>query len=609
MKAPNSHTNPINKSLDEHPFIWGNIALLAGVPWLLALSMSGLAVGAPVFPAWFEIFLLGLPAIALVTWVQWQQPISPFSLWFVAKPIESLSDRDRQILTFVKQNQNGWYVTGWMAIALSIVMSAIFCKIYIAAPLAQAIAPFPSGLRLFGIVWAEIFFVLSNVLLQAGISALRIKLTPESELSGLQPFAVEKIKNSFTNVGWRSPQILKFFEQEAIVDAPETREAFSSESVDLVEDEVKAELVLSNPISEPEIDQLIDEPKIEISETSLDVEIIHSDDFEEVSAIGEADINTDDQHTEEIDFLDQLEISEIIAEEALIASLVISETIENITETESEIVDEESRIEETENLDEQIDTVEIIEEDEVEVFLDITDTDSAIEITESISELIDEQIDELETFTEEYAPILDDQNVVEIEVEDIAPTIDVDKVFPSVASSSGKKAVDFLRKSRKISGAHKKKGFGKSVKHAHDDVVVASEQIVESESINPSEQTSIDDRIIQEYVVEEDPISAPEIIDEIFEQPEIEELSTQSDDQAFKNPKYLVQEFLVDKFLARLEELNSADKATKSNIEETTANTAEPNSESDEFAELEALIGGNRLPENIDGEDLSDRNA
>ncbi|MEI6065172.1 MAG: low-complexity tail membrane protein, partial [Pseudanabaena sp. ELA748] len=369
MKSPNSHATPINKSLDEHPFIWGNIALLAGVPWLLALSMSGLAVGAPVFPAWFEIFLLGLPAIALVAWVQWQQPISPFSLWFVAKPIESLSDRERQILTLVKQNQNGWYVTGWMAIALSIVMSAIFCKIYIAAPLAQAIAPFPAGLRLFGIVWAEIFFVLSNVFLQAGISALRIKLTPESELSGLQPFAVEKIKNSFTNVGWRSPQILKFFEQEAIVDAPETREAFSSESVELVEDEVKAELVLSNPISEPEIDQLIDEPKIEISETSLDVEIIHSDDFEEVSAIGEADINTDDQHTEEIDFLDQLEISEIIAEEALIASLVISETIENIIETKAEIVDEESPLESVSEAELELQFVEpdrLVKEPEIE---------------------------------------------------------------------------------------------------------------------------------------------------------------------------------------------------------------------------------------------------
>ncbi|MCA6556785.1 MAG: low-complexity tail membrane protein, partial [Pseudanabaena sp. M114S2SP2A07QC] len=216
MTSPHPSNPTSNISLGNNPFIWGNIALLAVVPWLLALSMAGLAVGDPVFPEWFEIFLLGFPAIALVAWVQWQQPISPFSLWFVAKPSESLNDQERQILTLVKQHSNGWYVTGWIATAVAIVMSAIFCKIYISAPLAQAIAPFPSGLRLFGILWTEIFFLLSNVILQAGISALRIKLTADTELNGLKLFNPEKIKSSFTSVGWKSPQILKFFEEDAI---------------------------------------------------------------------------------------------------------------------------------------------------------------------------------------------------------------------------------------------------------------------------------------------------------------------------------------------------------------------------------------------------------
>ena len=125
--------NPIaagNTDQINSPFIWGHIAIIAGVPWLLSLTMAGLAVGDPVFPAWFEIFVLGFPAIALTTWVQCQQPFSPFSLWFVAKPIESLSDRDRRVLTLIKQQRNGWYVTGWMAIAVAILMGGIFCKIY-----------------------------------------------------------------------------------------------------------------------------------------------------------------------------------------------------------------------------------------------------------------------------------------------------------------------------------------------------------------------------------------------------------------------------------------------------------------------------------------------
>jgi hypothetical protein len=250
MTSPHPPNPTSNISLGNNPFVWGNIALLAVVPWLLALSMAGLAVGDPVFPEWFEIFLLGFPAIALVAWVQWQQPISPFSLWFVAKPSESLSDQERQILTLVKQHNNGWYVTGWIATAVAIVMSAIFCKIDISAPLAQAIAPFPSGLRLFGILWTEIFFLLSNVIVQAGISALRIKLTADSELNGLKPFNPEKIKSSFTSVGWQSPQILKFFEEDAIAgvsdDSPKVEVAEPSLDVNESQEVLDTEAIEPN---------------------------------------------------------------------------------------------------------------------------------------------------------------------------------------------------------------------------------------------------------------------------------------------------------------------------------------------------------------------------
>ena len=184
-----------------NPFLWGNIALLTSLPWLLAMTMAGLAVGDPVFASWFEISLLSLPAIAVVAWWQWQQPFSPFSLWLVKQSFNSLSDRDRQVLALLKQHRNGWYSTGWIAIAVAIVMSFIFCKLYVAAPLAEVIAPFPAGLRFFGIIWAEIFFIISNAIAQAGISALRIKLTASSDLASLPPIAIDKVKKSFTNLG------------------------------------------------------------------------------------------------------------------------------------------------------------------------------------------------------------------------------------------------------------------------------------------------------------------------------------------------------------------------------------------------------------------------
>jgi hypothetical protein len=81
-----------------------------------------------------------------------------------------------------------------------------------------------------------------------------------------------------------------------------------------------------------------------------------------------------------------------------------------------------------------------------------------------------------------------------------------------------------------------------------------------------------------------------------------------SNDQETKDSKYLVQESLVDKFLARLEELNNADKANKEK-EQTPANIAKPNTEIDEFADLEALLDRTPLQKNNNTEDLSDRNS
>jgi hypothetical protein len=417
-----------NISLSNHPFIWGNIALLAGVPWLLALSMAGLAVGDPVFPAWFEIFLLGFPAIALVAWVQWQQPISPFSLWFVAKPSEGLSESERQILTLVKQQRNGWYVTGWIAAVVAISMSAIFCKLYIAAPLAQVIAPFPANLRLFGVIWAEIFFLLSNILAQAGISALRIKLTADSDLKGLQPFAIEKIKNSFTTIGWRSPQLLKFFEEDEIgkvtndltqgkiADEVADQSPYVQESLDSQEqetEETEPSNIVLEVISEvdPEINTLVEnaseteaiasttedaiiEP-VEIASAFEPTEIVPEPQIEtilEEEIVQEsevADASPDDQLVEEVD---ELEISAIAAEESV---------IEPIAEPETEQV-------------------------EVETFLDIPDAIAETEIEESATSDNDPVL--------EFADIsLDDQLVEEVDELEISAIAAEESVIESIA--------------------------------------------------------------------------------------------------------------------------------------------------------------------------------
>jgi hypothetical protein len=784
MTSPHPSNPTSNISLGNNPFIWGNIALLAVVPWLL---------GDPVFPEWFEIFLLGFPAIALVAWVQWQQPISPFSLWFVAKPSESLNDQERQILTLVKQHSNGWYVTGWIATAVAIVMSAIFCKIYISAPLAQAIAPFPSGLRLFGILWTEIFFLLSNVILQAGISALRIKLTADTELNGLKLFNPEKIKSSFTSVGWKSPQILKFFEEDAIsgvsdyspkvevaeppLGVNESQEVPDTESIepnnlitevepdavseinavedtvceteaiaDITEDlvvkplefvkdsEVEESLDFSEIIAEPEIETIAQEECIQEPEELEPIGFFAAPEIESLNVIDTsfeteiepatnteiADVSLDHDFVEEAE---DLEFSEIIAEESLIEAISEPEVEQLIEDTQFESNINLEIVQETEGLNQ----FELIEDEKSDIkVLDSTRDQS------NLDEEIDEEAKELEAFKIDEEPeltfleipnaspktrikeneqadgnlevsddILDKQiteDCEELESLESMESSEDEEVADTALTSDSNLSLNFLKKSRKSVGTPKKQGFGKPIKR---DIISSPDAIEPSESINAIEPDAIANPIIE---IESDldfpvPISELEMIQELDESPNLEAIATpieqdleateikaqdfdneldefiafntyvenilkeylkdndeeskneepldeeppeqidpsivfdpaieatmiakesveaftenlpdletqvpidtieevSSNEKSPKNPEFLVQEFLVDKFFARIEELNIADKASKSAVEKTTENISKPDSEIDEFADLEALLDGK--PENPD---------
>jgi len=187
------------------PFVWIHVALLAAVPLTLVLSMIGLAVGDPVFPGWLETLLLGLPPIGLTVWLQWQKPLSLFSLWVVHKPSESLNEDQRRILTILKS-----YVTGWVAVVAGVFIYVIFRQMFITAPLAAGIIPFPSILRLVGVLWSVVFLLISSLLWQTGVAALRILLVSETEFANTVPYEIDRIKAGFTILGNRSTKLLEF---------------------------------------------------------------------------------------------------------------------------------------------------------------------------------------------------------------------------------------------------------------------------------------------------------------------------------------------------------------------------------------------------------------
>jgi hypothetical protein len=501
MTSPTPSTPKIEPSLDKNFFIWGNIVLMAGTPWLLTLSMAGLAVGDSIFPDWFEISLLGLPAIALVTRLQWIQPISPFSLWFIAKPVESLSEPERRALTLIRKQSNGWYVTGWIAIAVAIFMSAVFCKIYAASALSQVIAPFPDELRFWGVLWAEIFFLLSNFLLQSGVSALRVKLTADSELGSLTPFAPEKIKDNFTHIGWRSP---KFFTNDpAKITTPEP---LIEKVSDVIE---KKELDISDLVEieskEIESEQLSSAEETEIEDSNLTDTTANS----EIS-----DRDPDEEIAEEV--IEELNISDYKQE--------IAEEIQHIAIPE-------------------------ISSERTEV-IDITSSD------------LENELDELIAFNLYVENIL--QEYLEESVEDATNN-------PDDTNNDGVVDITELTATSEIATA------------------IAEEVLIDEGILEEGIPEAVTDQSTLEIPDQETDKKSP--VEESQEKSKIPQEPKQS-------PKYLVEEFLVDKYLAKLEQLNNADKNNtdknelgKESPEKTNTNVIEPvEPKLDEFAGLDELI-------------------
>jgi len=657
MTRPNPSTTKVESSLGKNLFIWGNIVLMAGIPWLLTLSMAGLAVGDPVFPDWFEIALLGLPVIALVAWLQWIQPISPFSLWFISKPVESLSEEERRALTLISQQRNGLYVTGWIAIAVAIFMSSVFCKIYAASPLSQVIAPFPDELRFFGVLWAEVFFLLSNFLLQSGVSALRVKLTADSDLSSLTPFAPEKIKDSFTHIGWRSPQFLIGDKTDDQVDSPLdsiSPETLTEEIANVVEAE---ELEVNDLVENEAIDKLLEQEELEVSDFAEDFAEAEEV-FAEIKVNESLELadNSSESVTEAIEpeeIEPELLSEEIVADE-LESELVSEEIASEEIESEQLFSAEETQITDSNNTDavadleisdstpdeeieEDLETVQELEiVEEVIEELDISDYTEEIaeeigEVTENIAiaEISLEGTEVIDSESLDFENELDELIAFNLYVENILQEYLGEESLEDVTNNPDDTNNDGVVDITELTAT------SDTATAIAEEVLIAEEILeedipepiippltleipeVEEPTDNPDDTNSDGAVDIAELTatseiataIAEEVLIAEEILEEGIPESISDEstlgISEQKTDesQTPKQPeqsrKYLVEEFLVDKYLAKLEQINNAEKkAEKNDPEETTVTQPiEAKPVFDEFTGLDDIINGKATPE------------
>ena len=617
MTLPNSSAPKVEPSLGKNFFVWGNIVLMALIPWLLIQSMAGLAVGDPIFPDWFEISLLGLPAIALVTWLQWIQPISPFSLWLIAKPSEKLTEQERRALTLLSQPRNGWYVTGWIAIAVAVFMSAVFCKIYAASPLSQVIAPFPDQFRFLGVLWAEIFFLLSNFLLQSGVSALRVKFADDADLSSLSPFAPEKINDSFTHLGWRSPQFFTDAQSDDQVDStliPISPETLTEEVTNGGEEQ---ELEISNLVENEAIDELLEQEELEISEVVEDFaesEVVQKllDDSLDNSHDDRAIVETPDEAIEPEEIEPELVSEEIVADE-LESDLVSEEILSEEIESEQLFSVEETQITGSNNTDAVADL-------EISNFTPDEEIEENLETVQEL-EVLEEVIEELDIsnyeqdIAEEIVEVTEDVAIAEISPE-INPEINTE-VIDSPSSDFENELDELIAFNLYVENILQEYLEEDSLEDAttnnpddiKDDGVV---DIIELTETSETATVIAEEVLITEEVLEE---GIPEaVVDlsnlEISEQETEQNLSIaepekepETPQQPKQSPKYLVEEFLVDKYLAKLEQLNKAEKSeleknAKNDSEEANTNeiqSLEPKPVADEFADLDDIISGKNI--------------
>lgn len=191
------------RSFWTEPFLWIHLAGIAALPLTLELVWLGLAVGDPILPVWLELLLVVVIGLVPVLWMQLTRPFDIFSILVLGIKPEKLTTRQRQLLSLFKTKTNQA-----LAIAAAFFMIWVLWSIYRDAPVVAAIAPFDSGWRLLGLLWAGAAFLLSNLFLQVPLSVAQVLLVSESEFAATEPYPIEQVLQDFTLPGVRVNRIL-----------------------------------------------------------------------------------------------------------------------------------------------------------------------------------------------------------------------------------------------------------------------------------------------------------------------------------------------------------------------------------------------------------------
>ncbi len=276
------------RSFWSDPYLWIHLAGLAALPLFLDLCLVGFAMGDPLLPPWLEGVIVAIAGIAPILWMQWQRPFYIFSLPGLALQPESLSDGQRQLLSFFKAQQNR---AGALIGAMIVFLLVRWAEQ--AAAIAAEVSPWATQSHLLGLLLATLGSLGLSLFLQVPISVFLVMLHRDDEVIAAPPYPLSRIRQEFSLLGLRVRQLLPPLERAAVgqsatapvntdLTIPGSRDVDQTPSLTLSpgHSEASAELTeITKPVSEGTIAEPSDiwdevesetfEPEIAVSEGAL----------------------------------------------------------------------------------------------------------------------------------------------------------------------------------------------------------------------------------------------------------------------------------------------------------------------------------------------------
>lgn len=246
------------QKLRAEPFLWIHIAGIVVFPLWMALTVIGLATGAPLLPVWLEQLILLTLGIGLVARMQIRRPFYLFSVLAVSLPPEQLSPQRCRILS-------GFQSWTYRLVPLLVILVMILLGewLYDIAPLFHSLSFLPEN-RVVGLGVAILGFWGANLFIQIPAAAAWALSSDQHRLDQYSPVDPETVESQFTVVGRRWSNLLSRWDPATLTETP------PAVAEDVAEDHAEDQTSDQPEEQDPAVDQTTDQTTDQAIDQAID---------------------------------------------------------------------------------------------------------------------------------------------------------------------------------------------------------------------------------------------------------------------------------------------------------------------------------------------------